>query len=468
MTRWSLLLQTPSSSYTTSWDSTSEDSTPDRKRQIKHMTRTRRLLENLSSRQVQIVNKVLERSPEAAQPALARALRNLEAANQAVARAIDQAIVLAGHQEREKRQREQGKPKVHNLPKDVKPTIDDIAAALDLTKDALLDLLSQDAALAQIVHESGLDTEAFRQNVVAIVVERLQALVEEGNLTQDALELIAEELQDRIDSLIEEVFTDDDDARPDLPFSIGDLATILEIEPSRLHSLLRGGNSILNIAGRRGINRDRLIETLTRLARQRLQGLVADGAIHRKDLAQLLADIENKIKNHIASSFEKGDKPTRVKPDRVDRPKIAVVPNAPFDLKLVARILGVSEEALLARLKQGGTLAQIAEESGVTLDDVVEKLAAAMKKKLSKLIEADKLEPNQARRLLDEVVKRLTQSLREFRQATIDKAKTNGRPAWASSARLYKDIPKTEPAHWVYPRNSCRNCYIAMAEFGLS
>ncbi len=116
-------------------------------------------------------------------------------------------------------------------------------------------------------------------------------LVEEGNLTQDALELIAEELQDRIDSLIEEVFTDDDDARPDLPFSIGDLATILEIEPSRLHSLLRGGNSILNIAGRRGINRDRLIETLTRLARQRLQGLVADGAIHRKDLAQLLADI---------------------------------------------------------------------------------------------------------------------------------------------------------------------------------
>ena len=152
------------------------DSTPDRKRQIKHVTRTRRLLENLSSRQVQIVNKVLERSPEAAQPALACALRNLEDANQAVARAIDQAIVLAGHQEREKRQREQGKPKVHNLPKDVKPTIDDIAAALDLTKDALLDLLSQDAALAQIVHESGLDTEAFRQNVVAIVVERLQAL----------------------------------------------------------------------------------------------------------------------------------------------------------------------------------------------------------------------------------------------------------------------------------------------------
>ena len=98
---------------------------------------------------------------------------------------------------------------------------------------------------------------------------------------------------------------------------------------------------------------------------------------------------------------------------------------------------------LLARLKQGGTLAQIAEESGVTLDDVVEKLAAAMKKKLSKLIEADKLEPNQARRLLDEAVKRLTQSLREFRQATIDKAKTNGRPAWASSARLYKDIPLT-------------------------
>ena len=92
-------------------------------------------------------------------------------------------------------------------------------------------------------------------------------------------------------------------------------------------------------------------------------------------------------------------------------------------------------------------MAQIAEESGVTLDDVVEKLAAAMKKKLSELVEADKLDPDQARRLMEEAVKRLTQSLREFRQDTIDKAKTNDRPAWASSARLYKDRVKSRFSH---------------------
>ncbi len=381
------------------------------------------MLENLSSRQVQIVNGILERAPEAAQPALARALRNLEDANQAVARALDQAVVLAGHQEREKRQTEQGKPQVHRLSKEVKLTYKDIAAALGITSDALAELLGQDAALAQIVQESGLDSETFQQNVVAIVTGRLQALVDEGKLTQNALELIVKELQDRIDSLIEQVFTDDDAARPDLPFSIGALATVVGLEPSRLHTLLRNGNSVLNIARRHGINRDRLVDALAKLARHRLQTLAEDGAIHRKNLAKLLVEFERKIQNRIDTPIQKPDRPAdgspvEVRPSRNGRPTAALVSNAPFDLKIVARILGMSEEALRARLKQGGTLARIVEDRDVTLDDVVEKLSAAMKKKLGELVEADKLDPNQARRLLNEAVKRLTNSLHEFRQET--------------------------------------------------
>ena len=130
----------------------------------------------------------------------------------------------------------------------------------------------------------------------------------------------------------------------------------------------------------------------------------------------------------------------RGEPDRPDRPDVRSVRTS-FDLALVARILGMSEDALFARLKEGGTLSDIAQQNGVGLDDLVDKLTEAMKRKLAEMVEEGRIEPDRARQLLQEARERLIKSIREFRQETIDRP--DQRPAWSPSARLYKNIPVT-------------------------
>ena len=332
------------------------------------------------------------------------------------------------------------------LPKEMKPTFQDIAAALNTTTDALAEQLRQDITLAQIVEDAGLTREAFVQRVIDFVVERLQPWVDEGRLTQEALDLVVDELHSRAVEAIEEIFTRDDDVRLDIPFSLEDLAAILEMEPAKLYALFREEEvTILRIAEERGLSRDALVERLMELARQRAQALLDAGSIEPDDVERLLAEMGERIGEQIEKLVRRNLKPAdddreRTEPDRSDRPDVSSI-RASFDLALVARILGMSEDALFARLKEGGTLSDIVQQNGVGLDDLVDKLTEAMKNKLEKMVEEGQIEPDRARRLLQEARERLTKSIREFRQETIDRP--DQRPAWSPAARLYKNIPVT-------------------------
>ncbi|MCZ6892322.1 MAG: hypothetical protein O7F09_07395 [Chloroflexi bacterium] len=416
----------------------------ERKDQIKHVARVQHLLEEASSRQLKIVSELLDRLPEEAHAGLERALSNIEEANRAIAEALDTALELAGRQERERQQVK--RLTVQRLPKEMKPTFQDVAAALNTTTDALAEQLRQDITLAQIVEDAGLTGEAFVQKVIDVVVERLQPWVDEGRLTQEALDLIADELHTRAEEAIEEIFTRDDDVRLDIPFSLEDLAAILEMEPAKLYALFREEQvTILGIAEERGLSRDALVEKLMELARQRAQALLDTGAIGPKDVERLLADMGERIRKQIEKSVQRNlnpavDESGRGEPDRPDRPDVSSV-RASFDLALTARILGMSEDALLARLKEGGTLSDIAQQSGVGLDDLVDKLIEAMMRKLEEMVEEGRIEPDRARELLQEARERLMKSIREFRQETIDRP--DQRPAWSPTARLYKNIPVT-------------------------
>lgn len=421
----------------------------ERKDQIKHVARVQHLLEEASSRQLKIVSELLDRLPEEAHPGLERALSNIEEANSAIAEALDQALELAGRQERERQQVK--RLTAQRLPKEMKPTFQDVAAALNTTTDALAEQLRQGITLAQIVEDAGLTREAFVQRVIDVVVERLQPWVDEGRLTQEALDLVVDELHNRAEEAIEEIFTRDDDVRLDIPFSLEDLAAILEMEPAKLYALLREEEvTILRIAEERGLSRDALVERLMELARQREQALLDAGTIDPEDVERLLverllSEMSERIRKQIEKLVRHNLKPDdddreRGEPDRPDRPDVRSVRTS-FDLALVARILGMSEDALFARLKEGGTLSDIAQQNGVGLDDLVAKLTEAMKRKLAEMVEEGRIEPDRARQLLQEARERLIKSIREVRQETIDRP--DQRPAWSPSARLYKNIPVT-------------------------
>ena len=187
-------------------------------------------------------------------------------------------------------------------------------------------------------------------------------------------------------------------------------------------------------------------ELLDRLPEEAHAGLErALSNIDPEDVERLLSEMSERIRKQIEKLVRHNLKPDdddreRGEPDRPDRPDVRSVRTS-FDLALVARILGMSEDALFARLKEGGTLSDIARQNGVGLDDLVAKLTEAMKRKLAEMVEEGRIEPDRARQLLQEARERLIKSIREFRQETIDRPAQ--RSAWSPSARLYKNIPVT-------------------------
>jgi predicted transcriptional regulator len=425
-----------------------EDAVLEGKSQIQHVERVRHLVERLNANQLKLVNNVLQHFPEEARPALDSALRNLEEANQAVARAFDKALAIAGKVEREKGRPE--RPEPSRLPKEVRPSLDDMAAALNLSADALTERLGQGRALAGIVQELGLSQQEFEEAVLALVHQRLQRLVEEGRLAPEAVELIGDELRDQVGNLIQQAFTHDTDVRPNLPVSVEDLAKILGVEPSELHALLRQGVSVLHIAERRGVSSDQLAEALADLARQRAQALVATGAVTAEDVHRLLEDIQARIKQHVAETAAgrpgSGEKPSteaaRPRPGltiRAQPAPAAALQGVPFQLQAIARILELTVEDVRARLSDGTTVAELAEKSGVPLHELVDDLMASMKAKLQAMVEAGNMDKDQAAHLLEKTGERLALGLRESRLSS-----SGGAPPARTAASL-------SPSHRPYP-----------------
>lgn len=430
-----------------------EDAVLDGKAQIQRVERVRRLLERINASQLKLVNSVLQRFPEEARPALDGALRNLEEANQTMARAFDQALAIAGKVERE-RGRPEG-PEPDRLPKEVKPSLDDMAAALGLSADALTERLGQGKALAGVVQDLGLTQREFEEAVLSRVRQRLQRLVEEGRLAPEAVELIGDELRDKVAHLIQQVFTHDTAVRPNLPVSVEDLAKVLGVEPSELHALLRQGVSVLHIAEKHGLSSDRLAEALADLARERAQTLVATGAVSAEDVRKHLEGIQERIKQSTAEPTEgqrgSGEKlsTAAARPGTGLTIQARPVPAAalqgvPFQLQAIAHILELTVEDVRARLSDGTTVAELAEKSGVPLRELVDALMAPMKAKLQAMVEAGNMDKDQATHMLEKTGERLANSLRESRLsssggATPDRTAVSPSP----SHRPYPSIPLT-------------------------
>ena len=407
----------------------------DEKTEIKHVSRVREALERVSTRQLEAVNKVIDRLPESARGALDEAVHDLETANQAVAEALDRVLLLAAEQEDSDVEIERSKAR--RLPKEVKPSLEDVASALNITVDELAQRLSNGAKLVQVIEETGITKEEFQVKISVIVLGRLQALVDEQRLTQEAFDLITAEIDSLVAHLIDDVFERDETVHPELPVSISDIARVLDMEPSELVSLLHNGHTIAEIATRNGVSRDRLEEALIQLTRKRLQKLIEEGVVQPQDLDRLLNEVRERITQRVGEVRRADPQPERGRPPEERQRSVSAL-----DLKLIARILGVSEEQLVNRLSSGALLPDIAQEQGVTVDNLVHKLTAAMRNKLAELVESGDIDEARAKRLLDEATERLVKSLRQYQHSVAQTERKQGHVRSASE-NVYRGAPVT-------------------------
>ena len=366
----------------------------DPRQRVHHIARIQRMLEKASSRHIQILERVTRHLPEEARPAMEKALRNLDEANKAVLRAFNQALEIAEDTEQE-HPRRGGRPDVR-VPDGVEPSLNDIAEILGLSEDELVERMGRGLALAAIANERGFSEDDFKERVLALVRERVDGLIADGDLNGDDAAAIVDKVRDEAERHLVRVISDEESRSEGIPFSTEDLALILKIEASELVARLHNDESLLQIAEELGLTRERLLDEMISLARTRADALIERGAMRREDVTRFLRAFRGEIEERIQ------DRPRRDRGEDQERP---ITPQA------VARLLGITEHEYFKHFENGGTLAELAELRGLSVDDLVEKIGREAHRRLERLVRLGEISADDARRGADEVREQVAREL---------------------------------------------------------
>ncbi|MFQ5872235.1 MAG: hypothetical protein ACE5JL_00335 [Dehalococcoidia bacterium] len=376
---------------------------PDRDSQVQHLVRVQRMLERTSERQLQILNEVVEHLPDEARPALERALQNLHEANEGVILAFNKALELAGESEREQERPEETLEGYH-LPEDVEPSLHDIAAVLGISEDALIERLGQGLTLAQVAQEVGLAEDVFVDGILARVRDRLMNLVEDGQLRSGDVDAIIDAMRSEADYHLHRVFSNEDFRPTEAPFSVEDLAQILDMETPELFARLQAGRSLLQVAQDRGFSREQLLERIMGLAQRRAQRLVDQGALLPQDIERFLLqfreDIEHQIEE-VSQQFE------------------VVREGQPITPEDVASILGIKVRELLAHFEGGGTLRQLARRHELTVEQLLTRIMEQARANLAHQVETGHISPDEVAQILARLEREFLEELDRSTPATV-------------------------------------------------
>jgi len=138
-------------------------------------------------------------------------------------------------------------------------------------------------------------TDEASQNVVTRIAERLQSLVDDGTITADQAEAVAETLADG--------------PRPKGPRghhrgpNFGAIAEFLGMEREEFREALQEYDTLADLAAANGSSGTELTDFLVDKAEERLDQAVADGKIDQADADEKLADASEKIAEMVNSEI---------------------------------------------------------------------------------------------------------------------------------------------------------------------
>jgi transposase-like protein len=143
--------------------------------------------------------------------------------------------------------------------------------------------------------------------------------------------------------------------------SVQELASDLHLTPAQLLQDLRNGESLEEIAARQGVSQEQLQTDVMQIIHADLSRLVQD-----KRITQAQADrVEQRVQANLPALLNDDRLLSKVHSLRMHQAMLAEA----------ARIIGITKEQLVADMKQGQSIAQIAKAHGVPEQTLVQKLA---------------------------------------------------------------------------------------------
>lgn len=160
---------------------------------------------------------------------------------------------------------------------------------------------------------------------------------------------------------------------------LADLAGFLGMEPGELREELVAGATLAEVAAARGISREELVGHIVDAVTERVETAYGAGRVDAQRRERILADLEGRVEAGIDTPRPWRDRVRRAR--RVRRVAAGIVTD----------LLNMEPAELREALTGGATLAEVAEERGVDVDDLVAALLAPLSDRLQAAVEAGRL-----------------------------------------------------------------------------
>lgn len=168
----------------------------------------------------------------------------------------------------------------------------------------------------------------------------------------------------------------------------------LDVSKGEVISTLRTGGTLADLAAENGSSGEALVQVLVAAVDEHLQKAVDDGRITEEEAAERLADAEERITRFVFS--------THYGPDPHSRKGKGVA------MEIVMETLDVNRGQVISTLRNGGTLAELAEENGSTGEALVAALVEHVDSRLQQAVDDGRITEEEAAERLVEAEERIT------------------------------------------------------------
>jgi prolyl-tRNA editing enzyme YbaK/EbsC (Cys-tRNA(Pro) deacylase) len=158
------------------------------------------------------------------------------------------------------------------------------------------------------------------------------------------------------------------------PGGLADLADVIGISTDDLRGALRDGQTLAEVAEANGVDPQQVVDLLVVNGTERLDAAVAAGRIDQATADERKASLPDRAADLVNGELERHGH---------GHPRRAAA------IRTAAEAIGIDAGELRAALRDGETIAQVAEANGVDPQDVIDALVARSTERITKVVNGD-------------------------------------------------------------------------------
>jgi uncharacterized protein YidB (DUF937 family) len=155
---------------------------------------------------------------------------------------------------------------------------------------------------------------------------------------------------------------------------LADLADVIGISTDDLRAALHDGQTLAQVAEANGVDPQQVVDVLVANGTERLDAAVASGRIDQATADERKASLPDRAADLVNGELER----------RAHRH-----PRRAAAIRTAAEAIGIDAGELRAALRDGQTIAQVAEANGVDPQDAIDALVARSTERITKVVNGD-------------------------------------------------------------------------------